>query len=281
MSGANRSLAKRSARWVGGGVVAALAIASCAESSPAPEGACDVLFGRPNQYTGLDSSRCRPSCQCGGVTFEPPTYDATFLEALVTGWELVTPFAEIVSDPYAKPLPDPEPEGLVCAVVPEPPTGSGKRRYALETFDDEASARAAGGSPTHFGRCGACSTLENLAVYIREEDLTEPVRACGLTSKTHDDNVACLRTLGFDRPCAQIWAWNTQHTRSACLAPCLAALGAPYHDESGALNECLACDERESGPVFKAVAGRTRRNSGLPNAMCRPCSEVRPLVHDY
>jgi hypothetical protein len=39
--------------------------------------------------------------------------------------------------------------------------------------------------------------------------------------------------------------------------------------------------EVQSGPVFKAVAGRTRRNSGLPNALCRPCSEVTPLEHSY
>lgn len=44
---------------------------------------------------------------------------------------------------------------------------------------------------------------------------------------------------------------------------------------------CIQCDEDRSGPVFKIVAGRTRRNSGLPNAICRPCSEVQPLVHDY
>jgi hypothetical protein len=36
-----------------------------------------------------------------------------------------------------------------------------------------------------------------------------------------------------------------------------------------------------SGPVFKAVAGRTRRNTGIASALCRPCSEVRPLLHDY
>lgn len=64
-------------------------------------------------------------------------------------------------------------------------------------------------------------------------------------------------------------------------AICLANLDQPYNLEDGTLNPCIQCDEDESGPVFKAVAGRTRRNSGLPNAICRPCSEVRPLVHAY
>ncbi|MCU1282383.1 MAG: hypothetical protein JWM53_5929, partial [bacterium] len=49
----------------------------------------------------------------------------------------------------------------------------------------------------------------------------------------------------------------------------------------GTLNACLQGDEDQSGPVFEAVAGRTRRNSGLPNATCRPCSEVQPLVPAY
>jgi len=77
------------------------------------------------------------------------------------------------------------------------------------------------------------------SVCMKENDLTAPVRSCGILNGTFQTNVACLQALGFDLPCAQ------------------------------------------SGPVFKAVAGRTRRNSGLPNALCRPCSEVRPLVHAY
>jgi hypothetical protein len=240
-----------------------------------------VLFGRPNARTGLDGSRCQPSCRCGGISFSPPSYDGAFTEALVTSWEHVEPYPELAEDPYVSLPPADEPPETVCAVLRGELLANGRRAYTLATYDDEASAREAGAIPTHFDRCGVCSTLENLAVYIREEDLTEPVRACGLSSKSEEEHVSCLRALGFDRPCAQIWYWNTLHTKNACLGPCIATLGAPYHDESGALNECLACDERESGAVFKAVAGRTRRNSGLPNAMCRPCSEVRALVHAY
>jgi hypothetical protein len=139
---------------------------------------------------------------------------------------------------------------------------------------------------THFGQCGVCSTLGNLAVYIRNNDLTAPVRACGLQGgvdggTAFDADVACLEQLGFDLPCAQAWAYDTQHTRDVCLSICLPALADPYNLPDGGLNPCIQCDETESGPVFKSVAGRTRRNSGLPNAICRPCSEVRPLVHAY
>ena len=70
-----------------------------------------------------------------------------------------------------------------------------------------------------------------------------------------------------------------RHTRSKCLSACLLYLDDPYNLADGRLNPCIQCDEDESGPVFKDVAGRTRRNSGIPNAICRPCAEVQPLVH--
>ena len=115
------------------------------------------------------------------------------------------------------------------------------------------------------------------------DDLTAPVRDCGLATTADGGNadVDCLTALGFDLPCAQIWAYNTAHTRSVCLDICAPILYQPYNQPDGTLNACLQCDEDQSGPVFKAVAGRTRRNCGIPNAICRPCSEVQPLVHAY
>ena len=66
-----------------------------------------------------------------------------------------------------------------------------------------------------------------------------------------------------------------------CLDVCLAELENPNHQEDGSLNPCIQCDEDESGPVFKAVSGRTRRNSGLPSALCRPCDSIYRVDHDY
>jgi hypothetical protein len=117
---------------------------------------------------------------------------------------------------------------------------------------------------------------------MRQEDLIAPVRACGMQHLGDlEGDVTCLMGLGFQRPCAKIWAYNTSHTSTACFDTCITLLNAPYNNPDGSLNACLACDEQQSGPVFKAVAGRTRRNSGLANAICRPCSEVQPLVHAY
>jgi hypothetical protein len=256
--------------------VLALIFAVAACSSDSARTTCDGerLFGRPGASTGLDDSRCGPTCSCSGEPFMAPDYGAAAIDALLT-WTLVEPYPALTSDPYAADAPD-APVDAACAVVV-----TGAREYRLETFPSIDDARAAGAIPTHAGACGVCSTLADLAVYMRYPDLTEPVRTCGLESGSQDRHLACLGALGFTGPCAQVWYYNTLHTRDRCLLPCLEALGEPYHQADGSLNACLVCDEVESGPVFKAVAGRTRRNTGVASAMCRPCSEVVPIVHVY
>jgi len=262
-------------------LAALLLAAACAKEAAPAADACAIQFGRPNAQTGLTAAQCRPQCDCGGTVFAAPSYDAAFLLSLLEDWTHEEPYPPLASDPFASPAPPDDPPEMVCGVLPTGPAGIRPRPYRLVNFASEAAARAAGARPTHFGHCGVCSTLANLAVYVRENDLTAPVRACGLLHPAPGDNVACLQALGFDLPCAQVWSYNTANTRAACLSPCLAALSQPYHLPDGRLNDCLRCDEEQSGPVFKGAAGRTRRNSGLANAICRPCSEVRPLVHAY
>lgn len=263
-------------------IAALLVLLACGSSPPAATAeTCSGLFGHPNEKTGLTAACCQPSISCGGTTWTAKTYDSAFVASLVSDWTLESPYAPLTSDPYASQAPPDDPPDTVCGVLP---TGAAvtPRTYQLVTYSSETAALAAGARPTHFGHCGVCSTLENLAVYMRENDLTAPVRDCGISAGgDFAANVACLRGLGFDLPCAQVWAYNTAHTRSVCLTPCLSALSAPYHLPDGRLNDCILCDEEKSGATFKAVAGRTRRNSGLPNALCRPCSEVRPLEHAY
>jgi hypothetical protein len=237
-----------------------------------------VLFGLPNEKTGLTAEQCAPRCACEGADFEATTYTADDIASL-RAWTLLEPPSRLSADPYASPPADVD-DDAVCAVVREPGV---ERAYRLRDFPSERAARDAGAVPTHYGVCGLCSGLADLAVYLERPDLTDPVRACGLAfpSGPAEEHIACLRELGFTEPCAQIWFYNTVHTRQACLAPCLRTLDDPYHLPDGGLNECILCDEVQSGPVFKAIAGRTRRNSGIASALCRPCSEVRPLVHRY
>jgi hypothetical protein len=244
-----------------------------------PEPTCRGLFGRPNQASGLDTNSCQPVCTCGDGPWSPPEYSVARIEAL-EGWQLLEPLAPIDIDPYAAPPPAPESPGTVCGVLLEAGTA---HAYRLVTYVGPRAARAAKAFVTHTGACGACSTLVDLSVYISNEDLTAPVRQCGLDNfaTTKDEHVACLQKLGFTLPCAQIWYFNTINTRTHCADSCLGALGAPYHLENGSLHPCLQCDEDKSGAVFKSVAGRTRRNSGLANALCRPCSEVSRVEHVY
>jgi hypothetical protein len=254
--------------------------------APAPLVRCagSALFGRPSPSTGLSAEQCTPTCpDCEGGPFVAQQYDDTFVSSL-RAFVLLDPPAPLESNPYAEPArataeASAEP-GAVCAVHVE---NTALRTYRLRTWPSSEEASNNGGIVTHEGACGLCSDLESLAVYAGEADLTAPVRACGVEGVLSGDeaNLACLRKLGFNEACASIWFWNTINTRARCQDVCLELLNAPYHNPDGSLNACLQCDEDESGPVFKAVAGRTRRNSGLANALCRPCAEVLPIEHRY
>jgi len=65
------------------------------------------------------------------------------------------------------------------------------------------------------------------------------------------------------------------------MRTCTATLPTKHQLPDGSLNACLACDEVHSGPTFKAVAGKTRRRSGLSSAIARPCldAEATPAVY--
>ncbi len=241
---------------------------------------CVALYGAPGEKAGLGPDQCGRGCDCSDEPWSLPAYTDEEVATWRT-WTLAEPWPLLPQDPYASPAPTPAPEGTVCAVLPDAQTPG---TYSLSTFPSRANADAAGAMTTHRGACAACSTLADLATYVSIPDLTGPVRECGLKNLSGDspeETLACLEDLGFTPACAQIWAFNTENTRKACLGPCLANLNRPYNLPDGALNACLQCDEDESGPVFKAFAGRTRRNSGLASAICRPCDTVFRVTHDY
>jgi hypothetical protein len=170
------------------------------------------------------------------------------------------------------------PPGSVCGIAFE----ADGVRYRLEPFGSAEAARAAGFAVTHAGTCGTCSTLQDLAVYLERPDLTAPVRSCGMRLN-QSDLLACLEALGFSAPCAATWGFNVQNTKYACFITCAVSWveGEPSVKPDGRLNDCLQCDEDRSGPVFKATAGRTRRNSGIRSSIARPADQVAPVVHDY
>ena len=70
---------------------------------------------------------------------------------------------------------------------------------------------------THAGHCGACSTLQDLGVYIRQ-NLTDSTRMCGfLGTVSHALMRDCLMSLGFSLPCVTIWEWNILNTKDKCF----------------------------------------------------------------
>jgi hypothetical protein len=266
-----------------------LAWTACDDSPPvdppAPDPSCRGLYGSPNVNTGLDTDVCFPRID-GKETWTPRAWDASALAELL-GWTLENPPPVLGENPYET-TPDLQPDAnAVCAVLV-----TGARTYRLQTFAAGAveasieAARTAGGIITHGGRCGACSALADLEVYARVPDQTEPVRGCAasnLGGPVEDVDACIQQEVGFTPPCARAWAYNAINDGERCREICLNSmlLLEPYNLEDGSLNDCLQCDEDVSGAVFKAIAGRTRRNSGLASAICRPCDTVWRIDHQY
>ena len=209
----------------------------------------------------------------------PPPFNSTVIAAFRSK-VLMNPPASPGSDPYdGPPLPTPN-ATRVCGVLYE--DEATRSEYRLTTFDSREQAEGAGAHVSHLTECGLCSSTKDLAAYMTHWDMTAPVRLCGVAGAiSRELGLQCLRELGLTEPCAEIWLYNAEHTRTECLLPCLENWGAPYNNEDGSLNDCLQCDEDKSGPVFQAVAARTRRNSGMRSAIFRPPETIADIDHDY
>jgi len=240
---------------------------------------CESLFGNQTTTNGLPEGASQPFCECGGISFSPPEYTESEIEHMAS-MRLENPIPLLTENPYRSDEPLMVQPGAVCGVLLDP---ADSMAYRLQTFDSEDDALDAGARITHEGNCGACSPLSNLAVYVGNDDLTGPARRCAARSflVSEEESIACIQEIGFDQACAQMWYFNAINTRRACIGECAFAYNATYHNEDGSLNACIQCDEDESGPVFAAYAGRTRRSSGLPASLARPCSQVAQVVHDY
>ncbi|MBN2803390.1 MAG: hypothetical protein JXR91_09870 [Deltaproteobacteria bacterium] len=241
-------------------------------------GECTTLFGSPGENSGLTENECSPVCNCGGSSYEAPQYSENDIENLKK-WSIDKDVEPLESDPYLASGDTTVPKNSVCAVSI---LDQDALIYSLKTYSSQDEATTDGAIVTHTGACGQCSSLYNLAAYISQSDMTKVVRQCGIDAIANggmDYNIKCLEELGFDYPCAQIWYYNTKNTTTNCGSICISFLNAPYHNNDGSLNDCLQCDEDKSGDVFKAVAGRTRRNSGLPSSICRPCDTVAHIDH--
>jgi hypothetical protein len=169
---------------------------------------------------------------------------------------------------------------LVCAIKYE---DNEKQKYLIKNFSSKEEAEKNNFIVTHLGPCGACSTLKDLSIYLKE-GLTSPVRRCGILGIISKKLVIkCLRKIGFTDACSQIWLYNTINTRKNCFWICIYSWlkREPNTKPDGSLNECLKCDEDKSGLIFKYFSGRTRRNSGIHSEIHRPDEQIYNITHCY
>lgn len=231
------------------------------------------MFGIPVSNTGLANSWCNTNCIDSTISSKRFSSREIVLMKSYSNTKLI---GEVLENPYKQKL-SINSNG-VCAVVIE---NTKAKQYHLETFNSKEEAQNAGAIVTHVDACGACSTLKDLTVYAEKLDLGADVRKCAIQNltKPFDSLLVCIESIGFTKPCAQIWAYNVKNTQAKCFAVCIG--NNTYNKKNGKLSKCLQCDEKKSGPVFKAVAGRTRRNTGIANAICRFCDEVEVVTHNY
>ena len=181
---------------------------------------------------------------------------------------------------------NPGKNSFVCAIQF---TDKLKINYKLKSFSTRKAAEKAEYIVTHHGKCGMCSTLEDLAVYLAKPNLTAPARKCSRSLNISSIANCYKQEIGFSTFCSEQWAYNSEHTRKRCGEICVEHYGffkilldridRPNKDIDGYLNICLACDEFKSGPGFKYGAGRTRRSSGIYSAIDREDFEIYKIDH--
>lgn len=71
--------------------------------------------------------------------------------------------------PQAVIPPDVDPSEVVCAykyTVPRIRPSCGSLQYTMVTYNSVTDAEKDGAYPTHYGRCGTCSSTRDLALYL-------------------------------------------------------------------------------------------------------------------
>lgn len=208
---------------------------------------------------------------------------------VAVGFRVADPYGQEAIKTISRWSQDEDHDEEVCAIRF---IDANQSRYELRGFETAATATSNGFTITHKGRCGSCSTLRDLSIYLDNPDLTTPARQCARRTGLKRKKQCFQENIGFTRFCAESWAYNALHTRQNCLGICISDYGffnllfhrypGPNNDETGQLRPCLRCDEEKSGAGFKYSAGRTRRNSGVESAIERSGQDIYSLDHnDY
>eukprot|EP00980_Cylindrotheca_fusiformis_P030735 scaffold25332_cov186-Cylindrotheca_fusiformis.AAC.2 len=157
--------------------------------------------------------------------------------------------------------------------------------YTLKSYASREEAEAAGGFVTHMGSCGVCSTLQDLAVYMRHPDLTTAGKFCSSKDTISiEGGAACYSNLGMTNACARVWADANANDFVDCFTECFLKDLTQNEPNNGPfpeckLNKCLQCDQDKTEPTLTKFAGRTQRRSGLLSPVARPCDEIAIINH--
>lgn len=121
--------------------------------------------------------------------------------------------------------------------------------YRLVTVNETVEeALDLGMAVTHAGPCGACSTFQDLVVYMTKPDLTDIGTKCGARGLANfTRGVECFKSQGFTQACAYIWMANARFTKETCGPQCIThtLLELPNNGPPPTcyLAECIECDE--------------------------------------
>ncbi|KAN0040704.1 hypothetical protein ACTA71_009042 [Dictyostelium dimigraforme] len=222
--------------------------------------------------------------QSNTLQFNPPTYNQTVIDAF-SSKTLLNPQQNLTYNPYDLQNLNTTLNDSVCGVLY--PDENDRSTYYLVNYTSAEEAESSGAFVTHLHNCGYCSTTKDLAMYMFHFDLTSPIRDCAIVSFiSYEVSLDCIQhSAGLTYNCAVIWLYDALNTRKDCLDICLYdwIMHVPNNvpANSTTLNPCIQCDEDKSGPVFKLVAGRTRRDSGLLSAINRPPNSIYNITHYY
>jgi len=240
----------------------------------------DIISSRPN----CDGCHCLGAETCPILPIVDPDAVATY-KALTH-----TNPVNIRCDPFlSASCVETLEQGEACVVEMIPPSESGEScpsgySYSLKTVSSIEEALAAGEYITHTGPCGACSSLQDLAVMIDYPNLPMQGNFCfwssqGLTNL--NAAVQCYENLGFTNNCANVLAryQNRLNTRG-CGAQC-AAFALAGDDGGSSCTDSTGCRNCavQNGIFqrYQLVSGRTFVNSGYPSALASQCSDIAPL----
>mmetsp|Transcript_32781 Transcript_32781/g.59930 ORF Transcript_32781/g.59930 Transcript_32781/m.59930 type:complete len:263 (-) Transcript_32781:22-810(-) len=230
-----------------------------------------------------DGCWCAPAADTMCPPWKPKNYTSADMDLLAHQVAL-NPIT-LACDPY---------EDYNCELSPPQPQYSGQPvcgilysdqtcgTYTLQTFHSSTEAEIFGAVVTHTGQCGACSTTQDLAAYMRVEDMISAGKHCALRallSRGHAEG--CFQRLGLTPSCAKVWAADAAYDTRHCTWACVRHPREPYNGPPPMcpLNRCLQCDEDMSGRIFRLFAARSHENSGLRSAVTRSCSSVAQIVH--